>query len=222
MNWLSDLSDKLITQFPSLPKSMGLLITSVIGLSVAIYLAALFGCMAYDQIHSRLPVTESDVQYTKNKLEVSKIKNTIRSVDNDMDWVDPDIKLDKARTENDIARAKAGLPTGPTVNGMEGFSAALDTITKNLSSILAIMFAARLLPTFSSTGEPWRLALNISAAVILSGAYSLVHGITADTTVQIRWAEWFLTVNSGSVGVILMCVGVFLSGFSIFMLTQKA
>jgi hypothetical protein len=212
MNWLSDLSDKLITQFPSLPKSMGLLITFVIGLSVAIYLAALFGGMAYDEIHSRLPVTESDVQYAKNKLEVSKIKNAVGTVDNGMGWVDPNIKLEKARTENDIERAKAGLPTGSTVNGMEGVSALFDTITKNLSSILAIMFAAYLLPTFSSTGEPWRLALNISAAVILSGAYSVVHGITADTTIQIKWAELFLTVNSGSVGVILMCVGVFLSG----------
>ena len=212
MDWLTKLRDKLSNDFPALPKSISFLVAAIISLSIAIYVATLLGQMTYDLVSERMPATYESLESARIKAAINKIEETHQPVSVNREH---EINLLKARAEADVFRKQNGLPS-ENMEGSESLISILESIAKNTPSILVLMLAAYLLPAFSSTGEPWRLALNISAAVVLSGTYSLVKGITSNTAVHLGWREFFLTVNSGSVGVILILFGSLLSGICFY------
>ena len=184
-------------------------------------MVAMAGQMVYTTIAQTLPVSEEDVRAAVRKVELEKRLAEA----SEARW----LMSDRAKVERDIAaanveahRTSLGLAAQPVTSSVGGLAALLGVASENLFTIAALMFLAYLVPTFASQGEPWRLALNIAAIVVLSGLFALIREITSQTVAQVKYSEVMVTVSSASVGLYLMLFGTMLAGFSLHMLRKPA
>ena len=125
-------------------------------------------------------------------------------------------KLNQSKVEAE--RLKQGLPALPTDESTRTLERLADIATRHLPTLLAIMFAAIMLPAFADSREPWKLAMVISAMITLSGTFALASGTISPSSADIRLNVFSLTVSTTSMAVMLTVVGAVLTGFSLFMM----
>jgi hypothetical protein len=219
MGWFSDIGEGMKKSFTSLPTRFILFVKIVFLLSFCAYVVAILGEGTYSIVKRSLPVTADDVSAAERKVEFAKRLAEAAEA--------PTLISNRTQAQREIEQANVeahrislGLKVKPEVSGAGGLAALVEVATTNLFTIVTLMFLFYLLPTFSSTGKPWRLSLNIAGIVVLSGLFALMKEITSETTTQIKYSEVFVTVSSSSVGLYLMLFGTVLAGFSLYMLRE--
>lgn len=221
MGWFSDFGKGLNNMFSTLPARFTLFAKILLWLSVCAFVVVTLGEVTYSTFIRTLPVSADDVSAAERKVEFAKrLAEAAEAPVLIANRTQAQREIEQANVE--AHRASLGLKAKPEVSGAGGLAALGEVATANLFTIVTLMFLVYLLPTFSSTGEPWRLSLNIAGIVVLSGLFALMKEITSETTAQIKYSEVFVTVSSASVGLYLMLFGTVLAGFSLYMLRRHA
>lgn len=171
-------------------------------------------------LESNGPPSEADLQAEQRQIEIDRMRvehmNASRASEA---RANAQIDIEHARAAAE--RVKLGLPAGTRLTSTAPLADLFEIATTHLSTILTVMFACYLLPTFASTGDPWRLALNIAAAIVLAGTVSLYKNITSPTTVEMRVTILDMSVSTASVGLCLMLFGTLLAGFCLWRRSRK-
>jgi len=219
MGWFSDIGDGMGKSFSTLPKwfrSFALILFSLSGCALGV---ATIGELTYSTIVRMLPVTAEDVRAAERKVELEKraaeVSQTQMLV---FDRTKAQREIEEANVE--AHRVSLGLPVRRDATGVGALAALGEVVTTNLATIVALMFLVYLLPTFATTGDPWRLSLNISAIVILAGLFALMKEVASESKIQVELPKVFMTFSSASVGLYLMLFGTVLAGFSLYMLRR--
>ena len=218
MGWFSDFGDGMHRSFSKLPEWCKSVIKTALWLSLGAFAVVTIGEMTYSTVTRAMPVTALNVQDAERKMELERHHAEAMAAGRlAIARADAQIEIEAAKVEAN--RLGLGLPAKAMREPMD-LASLVEIVTAHLPTILAIMFAAYLLPTFSSTGDPWRLALNISAAIVLSGLFALVKGVNAPATVEAKGSIGSITVTSTSVGLCLMLFGTVLAGLCLFILSK--
>ena len=220
MGWFSGLGDGMSKSFATLPNWCQSIGKIALWLSFGIFALVSIAEITYSTIARAMPVTAQDVQGAERKVELERLNaEAIEASRLVGARAKAQMEIEAAKVESN--RVSLGLPPKVVERSSDGLAALGEIATAHLPTILAIMFAVHLLPTFSSTGDPWRLALNISAAIILSGLFALIKGINAPATVEAKGSIGTLAVTSTSVGLCLMLFGTVLAGFCLSALKKS-
>lgn len=199
-----------------IPKPIATALAILVATSVALFLVSQILEMAYEPIAKRRTVAEEDVRTAERRLQLERIKIEQESLMiRDMEQRNLETKMDQAKLEAN--RQSLNLPPVSATTGPGALDQLVSVATKHLSTIMAIMFAAILLPAFVNTNEPWRLALMISAGITLAGAFALVQGSLSPTTAAVKVDVFSLSLSSTSIAVALASIGAVLTGVCIFM-----
>ena len=192
------------------------LVVLVVG-AFALFMASQFLEMAYTPIAKSHPVSAEDVQAAERKLQLERLNiETEGLLSREMERKKLEAKLSQANVE--AHRQSLNLSATSPHEGAAALQSLAEIATKHLSTILAIMFAAILLPSFANTGEPWRLALMISAGITLSGTFALVQGAMSPTTAAVKVDVFSMSISSTSIAVALASIGAVLTGICIYMI----
>lgn len=219
MGWFSDIGDGIQKSFATLPGWCRTVGKVTIWLSVGALVVVTIGEMTYSSINRAMPVTAQDIQVAERKLELERLQaETFEASRIATARTNAQVEIESANAE--AHRISLGLPSKAAPKPSDGLATLGEIATAHLPTILAIMFAVYLLPTFSTTGDPWRLALNISAAIVLSGLFALVKGVNAPSTVEAKGSIGALSITSTSVGLCLMLFGTVLAAFCLFVLNK--
>jgi hypothetical protein len=217
MGWFSNLGDGMGNSFAQLPQSWQKIFLVVFWSGMFAVFAATISGIVYDGISKFIPVTEEKLRSAERELALEKLE-----AETDLARTVLYAKKDAiiANENADVAahRKAAGLPEKADGKPTDALAALAEIATNHISTILIIMIASFLLPTFSSTGEPWRLVLNIAAAATLAGIFSLIKDLSSGTIIGLKVSAVFLTVNTTSVGISLIFFGSTLAAFSLYML----
>ncbi len=219
MGWFSDTCDGMGKSFSTLPKWFRSFALILFWLSVCALGVATIGELTYSAVVRMLPVTAEDVRAAERKVELEKraaeVSQTQMLV---FDRTKAQREIEEANVE--AHRVSLGLTAKRDATGVGGLAALGEVVTANLTTIVALMFLIYLLPTFATTGDPWRLSLNISAIVILAGLFALMKEVASESKIQVELPKVFMTLSSTSVGLYLMLFGTVLAGFSLYMLRR--
>lgn len=219
MGWFSDIGEGMGKSFSTLPKWFRSFALILFWLSVGAFAVVTIGEMTYSTIARMLPVTAEDIRAAERKVEFEKraaeVSQTQMLV---FDRTKAQREMEEANVE--AHRMSLGLPVKRDTTGVGGLAALGEVVTTNLSTIVALMFLVYLLPTFATTGDPWRLSLNISAIVILAGLFAIMKEVASESKIQVELPKIFMTFSSASVGLFLMLFGTVLAGFSLYMLRK--
>lgn len=227
MGWFSNAGDNALESFNTLPAVFrtGAKVTLWSGFLVVV-LSILLD-IAMEPLMRVLPASEDSVASAQRKVEIERKKiekDDLLSESSRARRVaeaQADAKVELQRAQVEAQRATLGLPAKTEKEGPGALAALVKIATDHLPTILAIMFAAYLLPTFASTGDPWRLALNIAAAIVLSGLFALIRGVTSPSAVELKGSIGQVSVSSASVGLCLMLFGMLLAGFCLHKMNNK-
>lgn len=215
MGWFSDFGDGISSSFGTLPewcKSIGKI---ALWLSIFAFMVVNIGEVTYDIIFRSLPVTAEDVHAAERKAEFERHRaEAIYSPRIASAQADAQVEIELAKAEAN--RALLGLPKKIQVSSNSP-TFVFEIATAHLPTILVIMLAIYLLPTFSSTGDPWRLVINIAAVIVLSGLFALVRGINFPSTVEAKSSAGSIDITSTLVGLCLMLFGTVIAGYSLHM-----
>lgn len=219
MGRFSDIGDGMGKSFSTLPKWFRSFALILFWLSVCALGVATIGEITYSTVVRMLPVTADDVRAAERKVELEK-----RAAEASQTQM---LVFDRTKAQREIEEANVeahrvslGLPVKRDAAGVSGLAALGEVITTNLTTIVALMFLVYLLPTFATTGDPWRLSLNISAVVVLAGLFALMKEVTSESKIQVELPKALMTFSSTSVSLYLMLFGTVLAGFSLFMLRR--
>lgn len=206
--------------FASVPRRLGVVLISLVAVGLTAFFVATLITLTGDEVTKTLPVTQDAIDSAERRLKLERLKAETSMVQSKE--LDDRILADKMnRVKIEAERVRLGLPPVPPNEGSAGLHSLGDAVTKNLTTILAIMFAAILLPAFVNSKEPWRLGLMISALITVSGAFALAIGAVSQTSANVKLDIFSLTLSSSSVAVALAVVGAILTGFCMFMLHRK-
>lgn len=220
MGWFSNAGDGVNSSFASLPdwfqKSAKVILFSAFGIVVVATLAE----VAWTSVTKIAPVTAADIQSARNRLEFERLQVEATETSRIAQArANADIEMEAARAE--AHRLTLGLPSKFQPKSTDNLAALAEVVTTHLPTILAIMFAVYLLPAFATTGDPWRLSLNIAAAIVVSGLFALIKGVTSPSSMEMKGSIGSVAVSSASVGLFLMVFGTLLAGFSLYMLNRN-
>jgi len=200
-----------------IPRPIAIALVVLVMGAVALFLASQFLEMAYEPIAKSHPVSAEDVQAAERRLQLERLNIERESLQSrEFERRNLETKLSQANVE--AHRQSLKLSSTSPDQGVSALQSLAEIVTKHLSTILAIMFAAFLLPSFANTGEPWRLALMISAGVTLSGTFALAQGAMSPTTAAVKVDIFSLSLSSTSVAVALASIGAVLTGVCIHMI----
>jgi len=219
MGWFSDLGDGMQKSFATMPEWFKAVGKVILWISIGALLVVSIGEMTYSTITKAMPVTAQDVQVAERKVELERLQAEAFEARR-IATARADAQMEIETSKAEAHRISLGLPAKAVPKPSDGLASLVEIATAHLPTILAILFAVYLLPTFSTTGDPWRLALNISAAIVLSGLFALVKGINAPATVEAKGSIGSLAITSTSVGLSLMLFGTVLAAFCLFVLNK--
>ena len=224
-DWINQRAEILSSKHPSLSISASKFFTTIFAFFILLFVVAVLTVMTYSQIKELFPINEKDVKSAQLRLEIKKLED--ESIANyQISSYKSKLEQAKAKTDLDAYKKEKGLPIdGHIDDNLNTLSGLLDIIVNNLiksfPAIIGIMVATYLLPSFSTTGNPLRLALTLSGFSVCAGIYTLVLGVTSATSFQIKLSEMLLTLNTGSVGLGLITIGTVFGAISIYFLRDS-
>ena len=219
MGWFSDFGEGVHASFSKLPKRFQLFGKIILWSAIGVFVVATIGEMTYTTIVKALPVSTEDLRSAERKVDLETRQAEAFEASRLVSAkANAQVAMEAATAE--AHRISLGLGPKAEPKSSDALSSLAMIATTHLPTILALMFAVYLLPTFAATGEPWRLALNIAAAVILAGLFALMNGISSPSTAQVKVSVASMSVSSASVGLCLMLFGTVLAGFSLYMLRK--
>ena len=220
MGWFSNMSAGFSNMADALPPRVNLTMKAIVVGSAIAYFVALLGTMTYDLVLPYLPASHDSIDNARRQVELQKLRLERKNLEN-AEWSQERMARQRAEIDLEAYRSSVGTSTPSMPSTVAPLAALARLVTENLASIVTLMFAAFLLPTFSKTGEPARLVLNISMAVILAGVFALVTGALSQTKAEIKLEVLSVTISSASVAVCLILFGVLLAGFSLYTLRSS-
>jgi hypothetical protein len=209
MTWLAQGLTNFKDNLRDLPHPMRMVVSWSVVLLVLVCVFTVIGSLVANVWELHRPATAAALEQAKIEFEIEKLRVA---------------RIYAVRTEElrqgadaEAYRLKLGLsPERSSADeSLRPLPELATLVTEHLASILALMLAVTLLPTFSRTGEHERLVLNIAAAIVLAGAYALGASLISPTVASLKVDVLSMTVSSSSVAVFLMLFGAALAAFTI-------